>query len=124
MNSNSLLKQYFFFQNNAKADKAKCKAKQSEGTAYEHPFPVQFTHETGCSRREQGETFPPSADSIRTIFVIRIMKLAARWSWRKVVSFDRSLLKGDAPRFLEKSTRPPSFDNLAFKGNVKQYGSG
>jgi hypothetical protein len=47
----------FFFQNNAKADKAQCKTKQSKGTAYEHPFPVQFTHETGCSRREQGETF-------------------------------------------------------------------
>ncbi len=61
----------FFFQNNAKADKAKCKAKQSEGTAYEHPFPVQFTHETGCCRREQGETFPLSADAVRTVFVIR-----------------------------------------------------
>jgi hypothetical protein len=61
----------FFFQNNAKADKAQCKTKQSKGTAYEHPFPVQFTHETGGSRREQGETFPPSAYSVRTVFVIR-----------------------------------------------------
>jgi hypothetical protein len=65
----SIKDKIIFFQN-AKADKAKCKTKQSEGTAYEHPFPVQFTHETGCSGREQGETFTPF-DLVPTVFVIR-----------------------------------------------------
>ena len=41
----------------------------------------------------------------------------AGWIGLKLVSFDRSLLKREAPRFLFKSARPPSVESpLKFTG--------
>ncbi len=46
----------------------------------------------------------------------------ARWIRSKLGSFERYLLKGEAPRLLEKSARPPSCESpLKIQRHLVQY---